>query len=204
MRVLIDGKPVEALTAKQERALRLSRTEAVVQGSVLAATEATDAYIGQTKRLFVILGSIAIVLILGISLAGAISDPIDGWLTVPAGIVVAGALALFLNLLLRHRIRAWNRALGHHGEGMEPAGTEVGVDAEGLSLAGKVFAWPSLAIDQVEMTSYRAGTDTPETFHVIDRLSLAAATRVIVLDKAMMQNGPLLVDNAWRLMRAPS
>jgi len=204
MRVLIDGKPVEALTAKQEQALRLSRTEAVVQGSVLAATGATDAYIGQTKRLFVILGSIAIVLILGISLAGAISDPIDGWLTVPAGIVVAGALALFLNLLLRHRIRAWNRALGHHGEGMEPAGTEVGVDAEGLSLAGKVFAWPSLAIDQVEMTSYRAGTDTPETFHVIDRLSLAAATRVIVLDKAMMQNGPLLVDNAWRLMRAPS
>src|SRR5882757_7222570 len=204
MRVLIDGKPVDPLTVKQERALRLSRTEAVVQGSVLAATEATDAYIGQTKRLFVILGSIAIVLILGISLAGAISDPIDGWLTVPAGIVVAGALALFLNLLDRHRIRAWNRALGHHGEGMEPAGTEVGVDAEGLSLAGKVFAWPSLAIDQVEMKSYRAGTDTPETFHVIDRLSLAAATRVIVLDKAMMQNGPLFVDNAWRLMRAPS
>jgi len=166
MRILIDGKPVDALTAKQERALRLSRTEAVVQGSVLAASDATNAYITQTRRLYIILGSIAMVLILGISLAGAISDPIDGWLMVPAGIVVAGALALFLHLLLRHRIRAWNRALGHHGEGMAPAGTAVAVDAKGLSLA--------------------------------------AATRVIVLDKAMMQNGPLLVDNAWHLMRAPS
>jgi len=204
MRVLIDGKPVDTLTAKQERALRLSRVEAAVQGSVLGASDATNAYITQTRRLHIILGSIGIVLILGISVAGAVSDPIDGWLMVPAGIVIAGALALLLHLMLRHRIRAWNRALGHHGEGMAPAGTAIGVDAQGLSLAGEVFAWRSLAIDQVEITSYSAGGDSPDTFHVIDRLSLAAATRIIVLDKAMMQNGPLLVDNAWRLLRAPS
>ena len=198
MRILIDGKAAAALTAKQERALTLSRTEEAVQGSVLAADEATNAYIRQTKRLHFIIGSIGVVLILCGSLAGAISDEMDGWLIAPVGVVIAGALALFIHLMVRHRIRAWNRALGHRGEGMAPAGTAIGVDAKGLSVASEVFIWPSLAIDQVEITSYSSGADTSETFHVIDRLSLAASERVIVLDKAMMQNGPLLVDNVWR------
>jgi hypothetical protein len=38
--------------------------------------------------------------------------------------------------------------------------------------------------------------------HVVERLSLAAATKPIVLDRAMLQNGLLLIDNVWRMLRA--
>lgn len=202
MRVLINGKPVDALTAKQERELILSRTEEAVQGSVLPADQATDTYIRQTKRLFVILGSIGIVLILGISIAGAISDEMDGWLIAPAGVVIAGALALFIFLLLRHRIRVWNRGLAHRLEGLAPAGTAIAIDANGLSVAAEAFAWPSLAIELVEVTRFSTSSgEQTNTSYIIDRLSLAASTRVIVLDKAMTKNGPLIVDNVWRRMR---
>jgi hypothetical protein len=195
MRVLIDGKPVDGLTAKQERDLVLSRQEEAVQGSVLAADEATAAYARQTKRLFVILGSIAIVLMLGMSL---VADEDDRWVIVPAAVGIAGLLATFVLLLLRHRIRVWNRALDRRLAGLAPAGTAIGIDAKGLSLAGETFTWPSLAIEQVEITHFSSGPDQADPIYVIDRLSLVASTRVIVLDKPMMRNGPQIVDNIWR------
>jgi hypothetical protein len=194
MRVLIDGKPVDGLTAKQERDLVLSRQEEAVQGSVLAADEATAAYARQTKRLFVILGSIAIVLMLGMSL---VADEDDRWVIVPVAIGIAGLLATFILLLFRHRIRVWNRALDRRLAGLAP-GTAIGIDAMGLSLVGETFTWPSLAIEQVEITHFSSSPDQADPIYVIDRLSLVASTRVIVLDKPMMRNGPQIVDNIWR------
>jgi len=35
---------------------------------------------------------------------------------------------------------------------LPPAGTAIFIDAKGLSVGAEVFAWPSLAIGQVELT----------------------------------------------------
>jgi hypothetical protein len=107
-------------------------------------------------------------------------------------------LATFILLLLRHRIRVWNRALDRRLAGLAPAGTTIGIDAKGPSLAGETFTWPSLAIEQVEITHFSSGPDQVDPVYVIDRLSLVASTHVIVLDKPMMRNGPQIVDNNWR------
>jgi hypothetical protein len=37
---------------------------------------------------------------------------------------------------------------------------------------------------------------------LVERLSLTAGAKAFVLDRAMMQNGILLVDNCWRRLHA--
>jgi len=50
MRILINDKPVAALTPKQEKSFMLSRAEPEVKATVLTPAEATQAYVAQTKR----------------------------------------------------------------------------------------------------------------------------------------------------------
>jgi len=89
-------------------------------------------------------------------------------------------------------------------EGLGPAGTVIFIDANGLAVGAEIFAWPALAIDQVELTRTSVSSGgTTSVIRVIERLSLVAGTKAIVLDRAMLQNGLLLIDNAWRKLRAP-
>ena len=154
MRVLINDKPADALTPKQEASFMLSKVQQDVKSTVLAPADATQAYIAQTKRWFLILGSIALVVMLAFAIVSLVADPTDG------GFVAVGA---------------------------------------------DIFAWPLLVIDQVELTRSTASTgETSTVIHVVERLSLLAGTKAIVLDRAMLQNGLLLVDNVWRRLRAPT
>ena len=73
---------------------------------------------------------------------------------------------------------------------------------ERVTVGADIFAWPALAIDQVELsrTSMQSG-DTSTLVHIIERLSVKAGSRSVTLDRAMLENGLLLVDNAWRKLR---
>jgi hypothetical protein len=202
MRILINDEPADSLTAKQEKSFMLSRVEQEVKAIVLTPAEATGVYISQTKRWFLILGSIAIVLIAALAITGLVADPMDGGFVAVGAVIIGAAFVLFMSLLLGHRIRTWNRKLQHRGEGLPPAGTAIFLDAKGLSVGSDVFAWPSLAIDQVELTRTSASSgETSTVIHIVERLSLLAGTKPIVLDRAMLQNGLLLIDNAWRKLR---
>jgi len=203
MRILINDKPAGALTPKHERDFMLGKVQQDVKAMVLAPAQATEAYIAQTKRWVMILGGIALVLMLGIAIAGLVGDPLDGDLVAVGAVFIAGAFMLFMYLLLGHRIRTWNRKLQHRSEGLPPAGTAIFLDAKGLSVGAEIFAWPQLAIDQVELTEGSLASDgQTTTIYVVERLSLLAGTKAIVLDRAMLQNGLLLVDNTWRKLRA--
>ena len=203
MRTLVNDKPVDALTPRQERGFMLSRVQQDVKATVLTPAEATETYIAQTRRWFMILGGIAIVLMLAIATAGLVGDPMDGTFIAVGVLVIGGAFVLFMYLLLGHRIRTWNRKLQHRSEGLPPAGTAIFLDAKGLSVGAEIFAWPQLAIDQIELTEGSLSSDgQTTTIYVLERLSLRAGTKTIVLDRAMLQNGLLLVDNAWRKLRS--
>jgi len=204
MRILINDKPVDALTPKQEKSFMLSRIEPEVKAIVLTAAEATQAYVAQTKRWFLILGGLAVVVMLGTAVAGPFIDPMDGGLVSVGALIICAVFTPAMYLLLRHRIGAWDRKLAHRSEGLPPAGTAIFLDAKGLSVGPDIFAWPSLAIDQVELTRTSVSSgETSTVIHIVERLSLSAGTRTVVLDRAMLQNGLLLVDNAWRKLRSP-
>jgi len=75
--VLINDKPVDALP-RQERSFMLSRVQQDVEATVLSPADATETYVAQTKKWFVILGAIALVLMAGIAVVGLVGDPMDG------------------------------------------------------------------------------------------------------------------------------
>jgi hypothetical protein len=203
MRILINGKPVDALTAKQERAVGLSKVVETAEGSVLSAEDATAAYIRQTKWLFVILGGIALVLMFGIAIGATVIDGLnqgDRQMIVSGAVVAAVILVTFLWLMLGYQTRRWNRTLHKRREGMPPPGTAIRVDAERLAVATQSFAWPSLTVEQVEISVGSSGADS-DTVYTIERLSLASPNGPIVLDRAMLTNGYPIVDNIWRRLR---
>jgi uncharacterized membrane protein YuzA (DUF378 family) len=200
MRILIDGKPVGTLAARQPSALVLSPQEGPVQGSVLTANEVSNACAHQSKRVFVILGSVT---------AGVVGlvllDEKDRTVLAPfAAVVIVGALTALLYGLFHRRIGAFSSALDRQGQGLAPAGTPIRVDTNGLTVGAETFTWPSLAIEQAEIKHVSGGAENPDGFLVIERLSLVAGARVIAFDKAMLRNGPKIVDNAWRELRGPS
>jgi hypothetical protein len=203
MRILINDKPVDALTPRQKKSFRLSRAVSEVKATVLTPAEATQAYIAETWRWFLILGGLAVIVMLGAAVAGPFIYPMNDSLISVGALIICAGFVLVMYLLLGHRVRTWNSKLAHRSEGLPPAGTANFLDARGLSVGSETFARPSLAIDQVELrrTSASSG-ETSTVIHIVDRLSLSAGTKTVVLDRTMLQNGLLLVDNAWRKLRA--
>ena len=206
MRILISGKPVAALTARHERDMRLAKAADSIEGSVLSAEDATSAYIRQTKWLYGLLGGFAFLLMLGIAIGASVSDGLnqgDRLMVVSGAVVAAALLATFLWLMLRYRIRSWTRTLDKRRDGMPLPGTAIRLDAEGLAVATQRFAWPSLTVEQVEISAGSSGPDSGGSVYTIERLSLASPGGPIVLDKGMLRNGYMIVDNAWRRLHAP-
>lgn len=202
MRLVIDGKPAPELTRKIEQTFLLAQAQEAVKGSVMTPAEATEYFIRMTKRWFQILAGIAIVLMIGIIVAGLSYEPRDAPILIPCMLLIAGGLCFFLQWLLRRRIRIWNEKLGHRGEGLPPANTVVAIDAGGLTIGAETFPWPSLSVSEMELTHYNASAgDTTSTVHLIERLALASGTRSFVIDRQMLQNGVRLIDNVWRRVR---
>jgi hypothetical protein len=196
MRVVVGGKLGPELTPAQAAAINPYRREARVVGKVMSEAEAADAYIGETRQLYAILAAVVLVLSLAIGLLA----PPGEEATTYSFIVAANLLLwLFLFFLLRRRISAWNAAAGGRGLGLPPQGSLVVVDDKGLEVAGKLHAWPALRIDQVDLADHRA-RGVPH--YLIERLSLATASEVVVLDAMMIGNGRLIVGNTWRRLRA--
>jgi hypothetical protein len=140
-----------------------------------------------------------------ISIAGLSYEPNDAPLLIVGLLIIIGALLLFMVLLLRHRVKTWNARLKHRGEGLPPAGTAIFLDDKALSIGSDIFAWPAVAIDQVELSrsSVQSG-DTSTVVHVIERLSVKTGSKSVTLDRALIENGLLLIDNAWRRLSVPT
>jgi hypothetical protein len=195
VRVLIDGKVHEPLSPTEEQDVRQFRAEESVEGSVLSADEAGRAQLGQTRLVFMILWAVtAIVALVMVSLAG----PADQATVLLAAVLIVGALGVFFAVVLRQRAGRWQRDLPRRLAGMAPAQSTIGVTAAGVAVAGQIFPWSTLTIEQVELAKFGARY---RTMFTLERLTLVGSAGVVVLDPALMRNGHLIIGNAWRRMR---
>jgi hypothetical protein len=203
MRILIDDKPVAGLTPKQEKTFLLSKVQEAVKGRILTPAEATQTFVRQTKQWFMIFGGIGLVLMVGVVIGGVIGEPNSAAFIILFAILMVIALVLVLSLGLRHRVKVFTRKMAHRIEGLMPVGTVLAIDGTGLSVGPETFAWPTLAIDTVELsTGSLPSGDTSTDIMIVERLSVAAGPKTFMLDRAMIENGMLLVDNVWRRLRS--
>ena len=195
MRVLVDGKVRGPLSPTEEEEIRQFRAEESVDGAVLSADEAGRAQVSQTRLLFIILWAVpAIVAVV----MAALAEPADQAIVFAAALLILGALGAFFAVVLWQRKRRWQRDLPRRLEGLAPADTAIGVAAAGVAVAGHIFPWATLAIEQVELARFSTRN---HTIFTLERLTLAGPGGVVVLDPALMRNGHLIIGNAWRRMR---
>jgi hypothetical protein len=195
VRAAIDGKPAAALTAEQERCISPYRQQMAATGMTMSADEATAAYIGQTKRLFIVTNCSCLAAASAVAL---LSEPNQA-LAFSIGLVANLALAAVLFVIFQRRVAIWRSKLGLRMIGLMPAGSSVGFDEGGLRLADRVIPWASLSIDQVDLSAF---THRDKAVYTIDRLLITGPTGRVVLDPAMMRNGRVITDNVWRRLRA--
>jgi amino acid transporter len=195
MRVLIDGNVHEPLTAAQEQDVRQFRAEESVEGSVLSADEATTARARQTRLVLMILWAVTAIVA---AVIASVAEPADQAMVFVAAVVIVGALGAFFAFVLWRRKRSWRRDLPQRLAGMAPAQTVIGVTPAGVAVAGQIFPWSTLVIEQVELAKFGARY---RTMFTLERLTLRGPGGVVVLDPALMRNGHLIIGNAWRRMR---
>jgi hypothetical protein len=202
MRILINDKPVDEVTPKLAKSLMPAKVQAEVKARVLTPAEATESYIKRTKRWITIATAVALVFMVVVIIAGLSYEPQDAPVVIPVMLLSAGLLVLLVTFSLRRRVRLWNAKLLHRTEGLPPAGTAIFLDDKALSIGSDIVAWSSLVIEQVELTrtTMQSG-DTSTVVHSIEHLSLKAGAESVVLDRAMIENGPLLLDNVWRKLQ---
>jgi hypothetical protein len=195
MRVLIDGKVHETLSPAEEQDVRQFRAEESVEGAVLSAAEAGQAQVSQTRLLFIVLWAVAAIVA---AVMAALAEPADQATVMAGAVLIVGALGAFFAIVLWRRKRRWQRDLPRRLEGMAPADTAIGVTAAGVAVAGHIFPWSTLAIEQVELAKFGSRY---RTMFTLERLTLVGSGGVVVLDPALMRNGHLIIGNAWRRMR---
>jgi hypothetical protein len=195
VRVLIDGNLHDRLSPAEEEDVRQFRAEESVQGSVLSADEATKARAGQTRLLLMILWAVPA---LAAAVMASLAEPPDQAIVVASALFIVGALGACFVFMHWRRKRSWQRDLPRRLAGMAPADTVIGVTAAGVAVAGQVFPWSTLAIEQVELAKFGG---RHRTMFTLERLTLAGPAGAVVLDPALMRNGHLIIGNAWRRMR---
>jgi len=144
---------------------------------------------------FGILATIAAVLIIGIAL---MADPQDASVIQPVAAIILLLLLGFVYFIYQWRTKAWDERIANRIESMAKAGSAVQVSDLGLDLAGRIFSWPALKIDSVEFIQV---SSEDSTNFIIERLLLVSAGHSVVLDSALLQNGRVIVDNAYRRLR---
>jgi hypothetical protein len=195
VRVLIDGKVHEPLSPAEEQDVRQFRAEESVEGSVLSADQAGRAQVGQARLLFMILWAVTAIVA---AVMASLAEPADQATVLVGAVLIVGALGAFFAIVLWRSKRRWRRDLARRLEGVAPADTAIGVTAAGVAVAGHIFPWSTLAIEQVELAKF---SSRYRTMFTLERLTLVGAGGVVVLDPALMRNGHLIIGNAWRRMR---
>jgi hypothetical protein len=203
MKVLINGKEKEKLSAWQERLVAVGRKQEDITGSVITAEEATAALMRWTRIFLTSVVVLAGVLFVGIMVVAMYGlQPSERAPTIAFALVMMGVSAGLIRWGYRRTERRWRARLPERVAALPPPGTPVRLDAVGVVIGGRSFAWSELGVGQVEL---QALSSPDGTTYLVERLVLRGPGSDITLDRNLMQNGALIVENAYRrLLRETS
>jgi hypothetical protein len=195
MRILLNGQPVEELSAKDLKALSISAERDVVEGTVLSVDEAVAAT-GRNLRLVygIVCGLGAAIYGAGL-VAAAVYEPRDLVGLVPLGLILAVALAALLRFFYRRNLVMTRGVLTPRLARMAPPGVPIRVDGAGVSMAGSQAAWSDIVIASVEFRTIPVSEGPDMT--IIESITLSCPDQAMVLDHGGLVNGRAIVDKAW-------
>jgi hypothetical protein len=196
MKVLVNGKETDGLSARQERQVSVGKALEDIAGSVVTAEEATETVMRWTRILFTFLAVFAGLLMIGMMAAAFYGlTPSERGPTLAFAAVILVAMAGLIRWGYRRTERRWLARLPERVAALPAPGTAVRLDVAGVTIGHHSFAWPQLSVSQIEFVMLSGADDTS---YVVERLMLRGGGRDVTLDRNLMQNGPLIVENAYR------
>jgi len=198
MRVLLNGRELPGLDSGLERRLAGGVRNGPVD-SVALSPVGSIAWRGRQLRLLLGAVGAGVVILMAVNLAiVATSAPqATGYVALAAAIAIAFVSvlvwAIYTLMLGAHRRRVEARPDAGMSEGVA-----VRVDAEGLTVDGRLASWTALGIDELwvrERLANKRRVTYPE------RLALSGGGRAVVLDAVLQTGGQGLLEQAWRRLK---
>jgi hypothetical protein len=198
MRVLLNGRELAGLDGGLERRLAGGVRNRPVDSVALSPAGSIAARAGGLRLLLGAVGA-GVVILMGANLAiiAARVPSAMGYAALAAviGLVFTGALVwvIYTLMLGAHRRRVEARPNAGMSEG-----AAVRVDADGLTVDGRITPWTALRVDELwvrERLADRRRITYPE------RLALDNGGRITVLDALLQSGGQTLLEQAWRRLK---
>ncbi len=195
MKILLDHKPVERLSKRDLKSLAEGEPADEIVGTVLSGEAATAKVLLFVKVIFISI----VILVAGLEgwvLFNLAKDasPTDEQLIIVAAIaMLSGVLTLFYFAYQRTAQR-WMSRLPDRVAALPAPGTQVRLDANGVSIGSRAGDWSKLRIDQLDVVRTAGGEGSVDL--VIERVVLAGAGELMTLDCNLIENGKQMVETA--------
>jgi hypothetical protein len=193
MLMFVDGKRVDAYDARRAPKVRAKAPRRMaLDGAVLDAREAAAAFLLSWRSLFGGLGFAGLMLIV-VPLGGIMFAARTTPLTTIAFIAVP-SIAIGIVLLAVRQIsvrRRWDAGVAERVAALAPPGTPVRLDEDGVAVSDVSAAWAALTVQRLDL-NYFEGDEGEEPFYRVERITLAAGDKCIVLDRDLISGGQAL------------
>jgi len=199
MKVLMQHRPIERLSKSDLKMLASGKPSDEIAGTVISGDQATAKVLRGATIRWSLIAVFACGVIIAPAFVGAVYKFSDASPAAKLIIILAGLAALAIGAAVprwqyRRAARLWIEHLPERVAAMPAPGTEVRLDAIGVSIGSRAGSWSQLRIDQLELVD---GGDEVRSLR-IERLMLTGAGALMTLDSDLIENGPQMVQTACR------
>jgi hypothetical protein len=204
MLMFVDGKPVDSYGTRRSPKVQAKAPRRMpLDGAVLDARQAGAAFLLSWRSLFGGVGFAGLMLVI-VPLGGIIFAANSIPLTTIAFIAVP-SIAIGIVLLVVRQVgvrRRWDAGVAERVAALPPPGTQVRLNEDGVAVSDVSAAWGELTVQRLDL-NYFEGDEGQDPFYRVERVTLAAGDKRIVLDRDLISGGQALVDAAFARLVAP-
>ena len=202
MRTYVNGKETAGLSPRHEAQVRPKNASGAVEAIVLSAEEANRRWARRIPvGLSVFVALVALVLgvgFAGVALSGDGSQNVRFALWFFTLACIPAAAILMFNLRLRRK--RWREGLAQRAALAPRTGAKLVADGTGLLVDNCPHPWDAIVVDAIWFVRVTGANDANSFF--VERVLVRIDDRTILLDTLMLDGGRMLVDVAYKRMRA--
>jgi len=200
MQVTVNDEPATDLWEGWEKQILLGTYRPEVSGSVLDQDAATDRILARFRIVCACL--VGLIWLVAFGLASAARQGEPALTTAAWGLAVVGPALLVLAYLARSR--GFVASLPERAGRSPPPGTQVRVDAAGLTIGGHRTAWSDVTVDRVDFqfVSGRGGRRARTYF--VRQIDLRSKDFAYTIDGTLLDEGAAIVNEIYRRKFRPS